>query len=89
MVAFTGLLSVTQNETALAIVIGHEIAHAVAKHGSERMSQSLVQQLGGVALQVALSQKNTRNARPVFDVLWSRKPARRFATMVEAAGDRS
>lgn len=58
VVVYTGLLAVTQNETALAIVIGHEIAHAVAKHGSERMSQGLVQQLGGVALEVALSQKN-------------------------------
>ncbi len=57
VVVYTGLLAVTQNETALAIVIGHEIAHAVAKHGSERMSQGLVQQLGGVALEVALSQK--------------------------------
>lgn len=57
VVVYTGLLAVTQNETALAIVIGHEIAHAVAKHGSERMSQGLVQQFGGIALEVALSQK--------------------------------
>ena len=53
----TGLLPVTQNETALAIVIGHEIAHSVAKHGNERMSQALVQQMGGMALEVALAQK--------------------------------
>ncbi len=57
VVVYTGLLPVTQNETALAIVMGHEIAHAVAKHGSERMSQALVQQLGGLALQVAISDK--------------------------------
>ena len=57
VVVYTGLLAVTQNEIALAIVIGHEIAHAVAKHGSERMSQGLVQQFGGVAMEVALSQK--------------------------------
>ncbi len=57
VVVYTGLLAVTQNETALAIVVGHEIAHAVAKHGSERMSRGLVQQLGGVALEVALSNK--------------------------------
>ncbi|HZL08586.1 MAG TPA: M48 family metallopeptidase [Prolixibacteraceae bacterium] len=57
VVVYTGLLAVTQNETALAIVIGHEIAHAVAKHGSERMSQGLVQQLGGSVLEVALAQK--------------------------------
>jgi predicted Zn-dependent protease len=57
VVVYMGLLPVTQNETALAIVVGHEIAHAIAKHGSERMSQAMMQQLGGVALQVALSQK--------------------------------
>lgn len=57
VVVYTGLLPVAHNETALAIVVGHEIAHAVAKHGSERMSQAMMQQLGGMALQVALSQK--------------------------------
>jgi predicted Zn-dependent protease len=57
VVVYTGLLPITQTETGLAIVMGHEIAHAIAKHGSERMSQAMMQQLGGVALQVALSQK--------------------------------
>jgi predicted Zn-dependent protease len=57
VVVYTGLLPVTQNETGLAIVMGHEIAHSVAKHGNERMSQALVQQMGGMALEVALSQK--------------------------------
>ncbi len=63
VVVYTGLFGVTQNETALAIVIGHEIAHAVAKHGNERMSQALVQQLGGMALDVALAKEpeQTRN----------------------------
>jgi len=57
VVIYTGLLPVTQNETSLAIVMGHEIAHSVAKHGNERMSQALVQQMGGTALGVALAQK--------------------------------
>jgi predicted Zn-dependent protease len=57
VVVYTGLLPITQNEAALAIVLGHEIAHAVAQHGSERMSQGLLQQLGGVALQVAIENK--------------------------------
>lgn len=57
VVVYTGLLPITQNEAALAIVLGHEIAHAIAQHGSERMSQSLLQQLGGAALQVALANK--------------------------------
>ncbi|HLO90469.1 MAG: M48 family metallopeptidase [Chloroflexota bacterium] len=56
-VVYTGLLPVTQTEDALAVVLGHEIAHAIAQHGNERMSQQLVQQLGGVALQVALANK--------------------------------
>lgn len=57
VVVYTGLLPITQNEAGLAIVMGHEIAHSIAKHGNERMSQAMVQQMGGVALQVALSQK--------------------------------
>lgn len=57
IVVYTGLLPVTQNEAALAVVVGHEVAHALAKHGSERMSQGLVQQLGGVALSVATSNR--------------------------------
>jgi len=57
LVVYTGLLPVTQNETALAIVLGHEIAHSIAKHGNERMSQAMVQQLGGMALEIALAQK--------------------------------
>ena len=57
VVVYTGLLPITQTETALAIVVGHEIAHAIATHGNERMSQAMVQQLGGAALEVALAQK--------------------------------
>ncbi len=57
IVVYTGILPVAQNEAALAVVVGHEVAHAIAKHGQERMSQGLVQQVGGVALQVALSSK--------------------------------
>jgi predicted Zn-dependent protease len=57
VVVYSGLLPVTQTEGALACVMGHEIAHAVARHGNERMSQGLLVQAGGVALSVALSQK--------------------------------
>ena len=55
VVVYTGILPITQDENGLAVVLGHEIAHAVAKHGSERMSQGIVQQLGGQALNVALA----------------------------------
>ncbi len=58
VVVYTGLLDITQNEAALAIVMGHEIAHAVARHGNERMSQQMMAQMGGVALGVALQNKS-------------------------------
>jgi len=58
IVVYTGLLPITQNEAAVAVVMGHEIAHALAKHGNERMSQATAQQLGGVALSVAVSNKS-------------------------------
>jgi predicted Zn-dependent protease len=51
-----GILAVTQTEAALAVVMGHEIAHAIARHGNERMSQGLLVATGGLALQIALSQ---------------------------------
>lgn len=54
VVVYTGLLPLTQNETALAIVLGHEITHAVAGHGRERMSQQLVAQGIQAAGDVAL-----------------------------------
>jgi len=57
IVVYTGLLPVTQNEAALAVVMGHEVSHALLQHGNQRMSQGLVQQLGGVALSVALANK--------------------------------
>ena len=65
VVVYTGILPVTQNETGLATVMGHEIAHAIARHGNERMSQALLTQLGGVALSVALSQ-NPSQANNLF-----------------------
>ncbi len=54
VVVYTGILPVTQNEDALAIVVGHEITHAVAGHGRERMSQEMVAQDIQVAGNVAL-----------------------------------
>lgn len=57
VVVYTGIMPVVKSEAGLAVVLGHEIAHAIANHGGERMSQAIVQQLGGVALSVALSSK--------------------------------
>ncbi len=57
VVVYTGILPITKDENGLAVVMGHEIAHAIAQHGEERMSQGLVAQFGGMALSAALSQK--------------------------------
>jgi len=54
VVVYTGILPVTQNEDALAIVLGHEITHAVAGHGRERMSQEMAAQGLQIAGDVAL-----------------------------------
>lgn len=57
VVVYTGLLPVARDEAGLAVVLGHEIAHAVANHGNERMSQALLTQLGGMALEKALESR--------------------------------
>lgn len=57
VVFYTGILPVCKDEAGIAVVMGHEVAHAVAKHGSERMSQGLLAQMGGVALSEALKSK--------------------------------
>ena len=54
---YTGILPITRDETGLATVIGHEVAHAVARHGAERISEGLVLQLGGELLNAALQSK--------------------------------
>lgn len=57
VVFYTGILPITQTEAGVAVVMGHEIAHAVAEHGNERMSQEMITQLGGMALSKALETK--------------------------------
>src|SRR3990172_5583394 len=57
VVVYTGILPVAKDEAGLAVVMGHEIAHAVAEHGNERMTQGLMTELGGLALSKALEQK--------------------------------
>jgi predicted Zn-dependent protease len=51
---FTGILKYTKNEAGMATVISHEVAHALARHAGERMSQSMLAQAGGLGLGVAL-----------------------------------
>jgi predicted Zn-dependent protease len=69
VVVYSGLLPFTQNETGLAFVMGHEIAHAIARHGNERMSQMMVAQMGGVALSVAVSQKS-QQTQDIFNTAY-------------------
>jgi predicted Zn-dependent protease len=54
---YEGIMPVCQDENGVAVVMGHEIAHAVAQHGNERMSQQLALQMGGIALSEALKTK--------------------------------
>jgi predicted Zn-dependent protease len=57
VVVYSGILPLTRTEEGLAVVMGHEIAHAVAKHGSERMSHQMMAQFGGMALSKAIEKK--------------------------------
>ncbi|MFN6947207.1 MAG: M48 family metallopeptidase [Cytophagaceae bacterium] len=54
---YTGILPIAEDETGLAVIMGHEIAHVIAKHGHERMSQALTAEMGGMALSVALNER--------------------------------
>jgi predicted Zn-dependent protease len=60
VVIYQGILSETIDETGLAVVLSHEIAHAIARHGSERASQQLLAQMGGDALQTVLNSLDTK-----------------------------
>ena len=55
VVVYTGLMSVAGDEAGLAVVMGHEIAHVIARHGAERMSLGLVKEFGGIALSKAIA----------------------------------
>jgi len=68
VVVYTGLLPITQNEAALGIVLGHEIAHAVASHGNERMSQALIAQGVGIAGDVLTS--NNGKVNSIFNAVF-------------------
>lgn len=57
IVVYSGIMPLMPTDEDLATVMGHEIAHAILKHGNERMSQQLAVQYGGVALSALLSSK--------------------------------
>ncbi|MBW2961214.1 M48 family metallopeptidase [Mesonia aestuariivivens] len=58
IVVYTGILPITEDEAGLAVVMGHEVAHALANHGQQRMSATQLQQLGATVGAVAVSQEN-------------------------------
>lgn len=57
VVFYQGIMPICKDKNGVAVVMGHEIAHAVARHGNERTSQELISQLGSSALDIALSQQ--------------------------------
>ncbi|MFZ6051380.1 M48 family metallopeptidase [Halocola ammonii] len=57
VVFYTGILPICETDEGIAVVMGHEIAHAIARHGNERMSQQLAIQAGGIALSVLMDEK--------------------------------
>jgi len=59
IVVYTGLLKLIDSDDELAVVVGHEVAHAVAKHSNERMSQQIIAQYGAAALDQVMSQKSS------------------------------
>jgi predicted Zn-dependent protease len=68
VVVYTGLLAVTQNEAALAVVLGHEITHAIARHGNERMSQEIITQGLGELVNVATA--NNPKVNSIFNTVY-------------------
>ncbi|WP_370479590.1 M48 family metallopeptidase [Tamlana flava] len=62
IVVYTGILPIAKNETGLAAIMGHEVAHALANHGQQRMSAGMLQQLGAVAGNIAIQDEKSRNA---------------------------
>ncbi len=61
IVFYTGILPIAKSEAGVAAIMGHEVAHALANHGQQRMSAGIVQQVGAVAGNVAIKDQNSRN----------------------------
>jgi predicted Zn-dependent protease len=66
---YTGILPVTKDEAGLATVIGHEVAHAIARHGGERVSQGLLVQVGLATAQAAMANSDPRTVQQVTGLL--------------------
>lgn len=62
VVFYTGILPIADGETGVAAIMGHEVAHALANHGQQRMSAGLIQQGLAVAGNIAITDEKSRNA---------------------------
>ena len=82
---YTGILPITRDDSGLAAVLGHEVSHAIARHGGERVTQTLLVQMGLAATQVALARNDPAVVQQVTALLgagatvglllpWSRAP---------------
>jgi len=60
VVFYTGIFPICKNKDGIAAVMGHEVAHAFAKHGQERMTSGMLQQAGGIAVALSTSNKNPK-----------------------------
>ncbi|MDR2804387.1 MAG: M48 family metallopeptidase [Dysgonamonadaceae bacterium] len=69
IVVYTGILPYTKDETGLAVVLGHEVGHAIAKHANERMSQQMAAQYGSAAVNALLS-KSSSTVQSVGSVVY-------------------
>lgn len=66
---YTGILPVTKDDVGLATVLGHEVAHAIARHGGERLSQGLLVEAGLATVQAAMARSDPRTVRLVTGFL--------------------
>lgn len=69
VVVYSGIMPIAGGENGLAVIMGHEIAHAIARHGNERMSQQLIAEAGGATFAALLSQK-PQQAQDIFNTAY-------------------
>ena len=70
VVFYTGILPICDNTNGVAAVMGHEVAHAFAKHGQERMSSSQIQQLGGVAVAIGTAGSKNKKQAQMWNMIY-------------------
>jgi predicted Zn-dependent protease len=68
IVVYTGILPITKDEPGLAVVVGHEVAHAIANHGAERLSQELLLQLGASTISDAYTKNPTKTKAVLYQI---------------------